>query len=112
MNVYDYAHSLARAIGHSSEHREYRAALKKLEADKSSHEMLLDFRREQLELEKAILTGEEPGGREQKLQKMFEVIRLNSLVSDFLAAEYRFARMMEDIQKILAEAISPEKSNQ
>ena len=111
MNTYDYAHSMARAIRHSTEYREYREALSKLEADKPAHEMLLDFRREQLELEKAKLTGEEPGGREEKLKKMYEIIRLNLLITDFLAKEYRFARMIGDIQKILAEATEPEEGN-
>ncbi len=111
MNVYDYAHSLARAIRHSVEYREYREALSKVEADKPSHEMLLDFRREQLELEGMRLAGQDVGDREEKLKKMFEVIRINQYINDFLGKEYRFARMMEDIQKILAEAVSPEKNN-
>jgi cell fate (sporulation/competence/biofilm development) regulator YlbF (YheA/YmcA/DUF963 family) len=105
MNAYDHAHSLARAISNSAECREYQQAKKKLEADKPSFEMLLDFRKTQLEVQQKKLAEQDTTALEDKLKKMFEVVNLNESVRDFLAREYRFAQMMADIQKILTEAL-------
>lgn len=108
MNVYDHAHSLARAIRESEECRGYINALQKLKEDKAAFDMLLDFRKEQLELQKRKLSGEDIAGQEEKLAKLYDVINLNIYIRDFLASEYRFARMMADIEKILAEAVGVE----
>jgi cell fate (sporulation/competence/biofilm development) regulator YlbF (YheA/YmcA/DUF963 family) len=105
MNAYDHAHALARAISNSAECREYQQAKKKLEADKPSFEMLLDFRKTQLEVQQKKLAEQDTTALEDKLKKMFEVVNLNESVRDFLAREYRFAQMMADIQKILTEAL-------
>jgi cell fate (sporulation/competence/biofilm development) regulator YlbF (YheA/YmcA/DUF963 family) len=105
MNAYDHAHALARAISSSTEFRDYLQAKNMLEADKPSFEMLLDFRKSQLEVEQKKIAEQDTSALEEKLKKMFEVINLNESVRNFMAKEYRFAQMMADIQKILTEAL-------
>ncbi len=67
--------------------------------------MLLDFRKEQFRLEKQKLSGLEVAPEQiEKLEKLFEVLNLNLTVKRFLDAEFRFSRLIEDIQKIIGEA--------
>ncbi len=106
MNVYDYAHSLAKAIKGSPEHKALKNAAKKLENDPTAKKMLLDFRRAQLELQQQKMSGLEISSEQQeKLNKLYEVIYLNQTVKEYLEAEYRFSVLFADIQKIVAETV-------
>lgn len=107
MNVYDHAHSLARALKQSEEYRGLLEARKRLESDPKNKEMLLDFRRCQWEMEKArALEKEVDELTKRRFQQLAELVGANPTVQEYLAAEYRFGRVMMDIQKILADALS------
>lgn len=105
MNPYDAARQLTRALQNSSELKEYSEAQKLIAEDSAAREMLIDFRKEQFRLQKQELAGLEvaPEQRE-KLEKLFEVLNLNLTVKRFLDAEFRFSRLMGDIQGIIGEA--------
>ncbi len=106
MNIYDYAHGLAKAIKASSQYKQFREACDKLEKDASAREMLQDFRKNQWELEKQKLSGPEVSSQqEEKLKRMLEVISLNLTVKEYMEAEYRLSIMLADIQKIIGEAV-------
>jgi len=106
MNVYDHAHALARAIKASSEYRAFKKALESLEKDAAAKEMLSDFRKSQWELQQQKLSGLEISPeQEQRLSRVWEVIRLNMVVKDYLEAEYKFSVMLSDIQKIIGEPL-------
>ena len=110
MNVYDRAHALARAMKESEEYREYLEAKEKLEEDEKAKEMLVDFRNYQLEIQKEQMDGKQVNKEEgEKLKKMYEAINLNQTVKNYLAAEYRFGKMMTDISKIIGEAVGLEE---
>ncbi|MFO8191489.1 MAG: YlbF family regulator [Bacillota bacterium] len=105
MNPHDAAHALAKALRESEEFKTLREIQKKLKNDETARNMLLDFRRQQLELQKQHLSGVEVSSeQEEKLEKLFEVINMNTDVKNFLEAEYRAAVLMRDIQKIIGEA--------
>lgn len=105
MNPYDAAHTLAKAIRESNEMKELRKAREALKADESAKKMLVDFRNEQVKMQEQRLQGIEVAKEsEEKLVKLYEVVNLNLLVKSYLEAEYKTLRLMEDIQKIIAEA--------
>ncbi len=105
MNPYDAAHALAKALRESTEFKELKEAQVNLKADRSALNMLTDFRKQQFELQKQQLSGIEVADEQkEKIEKLFEVISLNTLVKTFMQAEYRVAVMLQDIQKTIGEA--------
>ena len=67
--------------------------------------MLIDFRKQQLELQKQKLTGLEVAPeQEDKLEKLYQVISMNLTVKRFMEAEYRLGVLLQDVQKIIAGA--------
>jgi len=105
MNVYDAAHALARAMKESPELKAFRDAQALLKSDRSAKEMLMDFRKEQFNLQRQQLSGLEIAPQqEEKLEKLGQVITLNLTIKRFLEAEYRVGVLLQDVQKIIAEA--------
>ena len=105
MNPYDAAHILAKALRESAEFKEYGEAQELLAKESSAREMLLDFRKEQFRLQRQKLTGLEVAPEQlDKLDKLFEVLNLNLTVKRFLDSEFRFSRLLGDIQRIINEA--------
>ncbi len=105
MNPYDAAHILAKALRESPEFKGYGDAQGLLAKDSAAREMLLDFRKEQFRLQRQKLAGLEVAPEQlEKLDKLFEVLNLNLTVKRFLDAEFRFSRLIGDIQKIINEA--------
>lgn len=104
MNVYDQARGLARAIKNSPEFREYRAAAAKVGADPQHKKMLHDYQEKQFEIQRAHLTGQQvPENKKRELQKLHEILAANPVLNTYLTSEYRFGRMMADVQKIIVE---------
>lgn len=107
MNVYDSAHELARALRECEEYRALKEAKDRLEADPVNKEMLLEFRRRRWEIEAEQAMGREVDEEKLKrVQQLGELVNNNPTLRDYLTAEFRFARLMGDIQKILADALS------
>ena len=105
MNIYDAVHALAKALRESTEFKELKEAQVNLKADSSALNMLTDFRKQQFELQKQQLSGLEVADEQkEKIEKLFEVISLNTLVKNFMQVEYRVAVMLQDIQKTIGEA--------
>jgi cell fate (sporulation/competence/biofilm development) regulator YlbF (YheA/YmcA/DUF963 family) len=105
VNPYDAAHILAKALRESPEFKGYGDAQGLLAKDSAAREMLLDFRKEQFRLQRQKLAGLEVAPEQfEKLDKLFEVLNLNLTVKRFLDAEFRFSRLIGDIQKIINEA--------
>ncbi|MDW7738909.1 MAG: YlbF family regulator [Bacillota bacterium] len=107
MNPYDAAHNLAKALRESQDFKDLKDTQTALKADESARKMLLDFRNEQLELQKQKLSGVEVAPeQEEKLEKLFEVVNMNTTIRHFLQAEYRVAVLLQDIHKTIGEATS------
>ena len=105
MNPYDAAHALAKTLRESADFKELKDARDALKADRSARDMLVDFRKEQLEMQKQQISGIEIAPeQEEKLEKLFQVINMNNTVKRFLSAEYRAAVLLQDIHKIIGEA--------
>lgn len=106
MNIYDHAHALSKAIKASPEYKKFKMAKEKLENDSSAREMLNDFRKAQLEIQKQRISGKEvEPQQEERLKQLMDIIKLNLIIKEYLEAEYRFSVMLADIQKIIGEAM-------
>lgn len=105
MTTHDAAHMLAKALRESNDFKELKDAQSALKEDQSARDMLIDFRNQQLELQKQQLTGVKVAPeQEEKLEKLFEVINMNNTIRKFLQAEYRVAILLRDVHKIIGEA--------
>lgn len=105
MSVNDRAHELARTLQESEEYRKYVEAKERLQSDEGNANMLQEFRRKQLELQIAEMSGEDIEMSLEQLEKVYQILSLNPIVNEFLTAEYRLARMMTDVQRIIGEAL-------
>lgn len=106
MSTYDKARELAKALAQSEEYKDYVAAKEQLEADEKNLAMLQEFRRQQVEIQMAQMVGEEiDETRLQQLESLYQLLSLNPTINGFLTAEYRFSRLLADIQKIIGDAV-------
>ena len=107
MNPHDAAHNLAKVLRESADFKELKDVQAALKADQSARSMLLDFRTEQLALQKQQISGVAVSPeQEEKLEKLFAVISMNLTIKRFLQAEYRVAVLLQDVHKIIGDATS------
>ena len=105
MNPYDAARYLTKAVRESREYTDLKKAQEELKSDPSAKEMLLDFRRHQLELQRQVMAGLEVAGEQtEKQERLYRIISMNHLVRNFMEAEYQMSVLMRDIQKTVSEA--------
>lgn len=105
MSVNDRAHELARTLQESDEYRRYIQAKEKLQSDEENSAMLQEFRRKQIELQIAEMAGEDIEHSLEQLENIYQMLSMNPIINEFLTAEYRLARLMTDVQKIIGEAL-------
>ncbi|NLY78180.1 MAG: YlbF family regulator [Tissierellia bacterium] len=105
-NVYDLAHQLARAIKNSEEYKNYIEKKNLVYSDEKNKQMVEDFREKVFNIQLQQMTGKEVSQEEvDKIKKLEDILRLNPTINDFLAAEFRYSRLIEDISRIIGEAI-------
>lgn len=108
-NVYDLAHGLARAIKDSDEYKTFVAKKKIAYTNENNKKMIEDFKQKVLEIQIQQLSGKEIKKEElEKINKLEDVLKLNPTINEFLVAEYRFSQMVQDINKIIGQAIDTE----
>ncbi len=106
MNVYDEAHSLAKAIKESDEFKEYDATKKKVDENPELAKMLADFQGKQLELQTKQMMGEEMGPEMmESIQTLYTIIMKNPVAAEHMQNEMRFSMMMNDVYQILGDAM-------
>ncbi len=110
MNPYDAAHSLAASIKKSNEYQSFKQAYQELKNDSTANNIFNDLRKIQLEIQEHQIKGEDvPAETEEKFKKLSEAASYNLTVKNFMEAEYRFATIIKDIQKIIADAVEVEE---
>ncbi len=108
-NVYDLAHQLARAIKNSQEYKEYVQKKNDLYKDEKNKKMVEDFREKVIDIQVKKMSGKEVSQEElDSVKKLEDILRLNPTINEFLIAEYRYSKLIEDISKIIGEAIDLE----
>lgn len=106
MNPYDKARELARAIKESDAYQKFMAQKELMDADPETKSMISDFQKRQYELQLKQMNGEDLSEEDsKKLQELFQILSLNNKASDYLAAEYQFGLMMQEISKTLSDII-------
>lgn len=106
MNVYDQAHQLARAIKNSNEYKEFQKLDDEISKVPELRNMILDFRKRQIEIQSEQIMGKEPDKEKlEKIKELFEIINKDPKAREYFNAELRLSQMMADISKILSEAM-------
>lgn len=106
VNVHDYAHNLARALKESPEHKAYTAAKGRLKERPTAEQMVTDFHKKQIELQAAMMQGKEPSAEQQEqIQQLYGIIQGDSDVREYLTAEQRLSVLLNDVYRILGEAM-------
>lgn len=106
VNVHDYAHSLARALKESPEHRAFQDARTRIKGKASAEKMIADFHQKQVDLQSQALQGKEPTEQQkQALQQLYAVISGDPDAAQYLMAEQRLTILLNDIYKIIGDAL-------
>ncbi len=102
MTVYNTANQLAREIKNSDEYTEYQKVREKILEDEDSKAMLKDYMQKQMEIQQKKMTDQEVAKEdEEELERLKNLVDLNSDVKEYLQAEYRLSVMLNDLQKNL-----------
>ena len=106
MNVYDEAHSLAKAIKESNEFKEFDRMRKAVDADKETSDMLKELTELQVQLQTAQLTGQQPDKDVfARFQSLSTMVMTKPLAAQYMQAQMAIATMMNDVFGIVGEAI-------
>lgn len=105
MSTLDKAHELARALKGSDEYRRLKEVMLPLESDADAKKMVDDFLNKQAELQIEMMQGKQDQDKMQQLQKLYELLNMNSKAGTYIQAYMRFQLMMQDVSKIIAESV-------
>lgn len=106
MKPIELAKALVQSVQDSEESKAYRAAKTRVDEHAAAKVMLDDFRAKQRTLYEKHLRGEEITEADQnELQKLMEIVSLNTYIREFLATEYALGQLLMDIQKVVDEGI-------
>ena len=111
MNVYDQMNQVCEAIRDSHEYKKMQEVKPKLAADKDAESMVKDFLKQKSEIELAQYQGKKPDEAQvQKMQKLYEVLQLNPVASEYIQNYIRFQMMLGDLieRQFLGGAYNPQ----
>ncbi|KGP75730.1 hypothetical protein JT05_09100 [Desulfosporosinus sp. Tol-M] len=106
MAANELAHELARTLKESDEFKHFLKSKAKVMSDANNHKMIQEFQLKQWEIREAqMLETEISEERQQELERLYSLVSLNPAAREYLEAEFEVSRMVNDIQKIIGEAI-------
>ena len=106
MTIHDHAHALVKALKDSPEFENFKQKQAKLQDDSTARKMVADLRKVQWKIERQRITGLEIAHEDdEQLTRLMEVINLNIIVKEYLEVEYKFSIILNDVQKIIGEAM-------
>ncbi len=106
VNVHDYAHSLARALKDSPEHKAFTAAKSRVKGNSAAEAMIEDFHKKQYEAQALMLQGKElPAAQKEAIERLYGVVSGHADVRDFIMAEQRLSILLNDVLKIIGDAV-------
>lgn len=107
MNVYEEAHNLSKAIKESEEYKQYRDTANKVKENPELDKMLKDFMDQQMQVQARQMTGQEVGPEmTESIQKLTTIVMADPLAAEYLQTQMRLSVMIQDIYKILGDAIA------
>ncbi len=105
MNVYDKGNDLARAIKESDEFKRYKSAAENIDKSDEHKNMLKDFLNMQYKLSLSQARGETPDEKViEEFNVLYSTIANISDIKEFLESQMYFAKMIEDISKMISDA--------
>ncbi len=109
--IKDKARELAEAIVGSKEYLEYKTARKALEKDEENYEILEDIRQRQWEIQLDVLLGKDIiMADHEEIDEIYTSLADNDKVNQFLMAEYRFTKILTEVQNILLDSLETSKN--
>ena len=68
--------------------------------------MVKDFLRKQMEMQIEVMSGKtDTKAKQDSLQKLGELLSLNARARDYISAYFRFQQVMQDIYKMIGDAV-------
>lgn len=102
MSVYDTANRLAKEIKSSEEYESYQKIREKILDNDSTKKMLKDYMKLQMKFQSRKMSGEDLSEEEQQeLDRLKNLVDINSDVKKYLQSEYQMSQMLNDLQNIL-----------
>lgn len=109
MNVHDKAYELLKVLKESVDYKEYVRLAEDIKKNPTAQEELIDFRKRNFEIQQLQLAGKSVEQRKiDEVQKLYDIIKLNKVIKEFLVVEYRLGKTMVDVQRIIGEGIKLE----
>ena len=106
MNVYDQVHVLAAVLKRCVEYKEFCRTRDEAFKNEQYMKLIQNFKKKQFQANAATLAGEKVDeGVIEELKRMTNVMQFNREIGEFMSAEYRMNQMMNDVFKILGEAV-------
>ncbi len=106
MNVYDAAHSLAKAIKESDELTKFKELQAQMFAKEDIKSQFDNFQKLQIEIQTAQMTGQSVDEEKMKeAQSLFELIQQDQVANQYFLAEMKLNQMMGDVTKIISDAM-------
>lgn len=106
MAANDLAHELARTLKESDEFKQFLKSKEKVKSDAGNHKMVREFQLKQWEIREAQMLDQEISEeKQQELERLYSLVSLNLAAREYLEAEFEVSRIVNDIQKIIGEAI-------
>ena len=97
---------MAQQIKDSEEYREFMAVKALMKADEGQYRMLRDFQMKQFEVQQAQLFQLDISeDKQQELERLYSLLSLYPSAREYLEAEFRISRMINDVQNIIGEVI-------
>ncbi len=106
MNVYSEAHSLAAAIKESEEYKSYKQLRDKIDANPQLAGIVNDLQAKQLDLSMKQMSGQSiDADMQAKMMQLYQDMMRDPSIAEYFQAEMRFSLMMQDVYKILGDAV-------
>ena len=106
MNVQNEGRNLAQAIKEREEFKIYNALKEQINNVPEFAKMINDFQMQQMQLQMKQMAGEEVTQEMMdQLQNLYAILMSDPLAGEYMQAEMRFSLMMNDVYKILSDAM-------
>ena len=106
MAANDLAYELARTLKESDQFKQFLKSKEKVMSDESNHKMVREFQLKQWEIREAqMMEHEISEEKQQELERLYSLVSINPTAREYLEAEFEVSRIVNDIQKIIGEAI-------
>lgn len=105
-NVYDLAHELARSLKETDQYKDFKKYQEQIDANESLKKMIDDFNKQNLEVQAALMSGQEPDAQlMEKVQQVYGIVMQDPTCAQYLNAQIAFSQVINDISQILGEVI-------